>query len=374
MRATATMTRRRQLASIVLKGEAGHDWLVGMLGDDTIEGGAGNDVMFGGMAFRCAVITSLGTSDFDACRPEFAMATKRCIPLDTRQRLLIPSHRGRQSSMGGTAGWPRHLDGDDGNDVIFGGADVDELRGGAGMDYLDAGAGLDLVVEAATDDDVMRGGEGDDELHGGTGIDQVYGDDGDDTLYGDAGNGDEPGWTTSLRWRRSRYAVRLLAPTNVVAIKTLLVGDQLFGGAGGDFLHGNSARKFWSAAGKRLHRRRRIRLVPTTHAGIGPDADADWCRRHCSWAVAAKINSTAVAVTTRSGAVRAPTTSSAKTAVTRSTVAAASTCSSCRLRLVRMATSTPAPTPSMATTAIVEQGDVPDDNATDILAIDGTTA
>lgn len=67
------------------------------------------------------------------------------------------------------------VDGGDGNDLIYGSENADELKGGAGNDHID---GLD-------DSDNLYGGEGNDQLFGGDGDDALSGEGGVDSIYGD---------------------------------------------------------------------------------------------------------------------------------------------------------------------------------------------
>ena len=136
------------------------------------------------------------------------------------------------------------LDGDDtlsggaGVDVMFGGSQRDVLDGGDDADYVDAGSGNDVNVTGGRGDDVVRGGAGDDAVRGGEGIDQVYGDAGDDSLFGDAGTGSNQ-TGQRLFGGAGRDSLFAFAPT---ASSENLTGDQLLGGAGSDFLYGNVRR------------------------------------------------------------------------------------------------------------------------------------
>lgn len=67
--------------------------------------------------------------------------------------------------------------GDETNDTITGGTNIDYIDGLAGNDVLTGGDG----------DDQIQGGSGDDTLYGGNGDDQLNGYIGDDTLYGGSG-------------------------------------------------------------------------------------------------------------------------------------------------------------------------------------------
>ncbi|WP_372894369.1 LEPR-XLL domain-containing protein, partial [Stieleria sp.] len=267
-----------------IHGQGGNDFLIGLDGNDRIWGDGGNDVIFGGIALGLRSDFEFGTSDF-TLPPDFE-AMEAANPTGYVPAFKITPAIMLGASFNGTPNDGRDvLSGGDGNDVMFGGADADELRGDSGFDYLDAGAGLDPVIEGGDGDDVVRGGEGGDVVRGGNGIDQVMGDGGDDTLYGDAGG---PGATGSQGGQRllggpGRDTLYAYAPAisdrPAYGIQTTLLGDQLFGGPGGDFLHGNARREVldggsgndfitgdeFVGAGYQTH----------AEAGIGTEADVD---------------------------------------------------------------------------------------------------
>ena len=85
---------------------------------------------------------------------------------------LIAAEDGAASTLSGLAG----------NDLLFGGSQIDSLAGGTGNDYLDGGAG----------NDKLNGGDGNDVVIGGTGNDVVTSADGEgvDILDGGAGTAD----------------------------------------------------------------------------------------------------------------------------------------------------------------------------------------
>lgn len=145
------------------------------------------------------------------------------------------------------------LDGGDGNDTIRGNFGFDTLRGGGGDDSLDGGAYSDTIfggdgndaIYGAGDGDTAEGGDGDDiiygdyslissgtvlaqgnndTLHGGLGDDVLYGDQGGDVLYGDQGN--------DVLWSGAYNAA-----LGQGAQDAGLERDQLFGGAGVDYLN-----------------------------------------------------------------------------------------------------------------------------------------
>jgi Ca2+-binding RTX toxin-like protein len=79
------------------------------------------------------------------------------------------------------------LVGADGDDVINGYDDQENvIRGGGGNDIL-SGKNLNDTISGDSGDDTLRGNEGDDNLSGGVGNDSLYGGDGNDTIDGGAG-------------------------------------------------------------------------------------------------------------------------------------------------------------------------------------------
>ena len=188
----------------LLEGQADDDFIFAGLGNDSVTGGLGNDVLGGGLAFA------------------------------TRLTYVVNVN----SSRDGDAGDGQDsIFGEDGNDSIYGGADTDSLSGGIGTDFVDAGAGNDVNVSGGDGNDTVRGGAGNDVLHGDNGIDLVFGDGGDDKLFGDAGNGNSQAGQSLFGGdgRDELFAY---------ATSTTTVGDQLFGEADGDSLYGNLGADF----------------------------------------------------------------------------------------------------------------------------------
>jgi len=90
---------------------------------------------------------------------------------------------GDSNTIQGEAGDDR-LFGSLNGDVLEGGADNDTLEGLGGADTLDGGLGGDLLLGG--DDfaaDVLLGGDGNDTLSGGGGADSAFGGDGDDLIF-----------------------------------------------------------------------------------------------------------------------------------------------------------------------------------------------
>lgn len=214
-----------------IRGGGGDDVLIGGFGNDTIIGVGGKNVIWGGVALHSAeqllggfVVPaefSIGTSDVEF--PAF-------VPLVVAGRSLEGSLQdGNDVLRGGT-----------GNDIIFGGGGSDLITGGSGNNYLDGGGGDDEIVGGDAFD-VIRGGTGNDDLRGGAGIDFLYGDDGDDLLRGDAGIGTGVGqilYGQKLFGGSGNDTLWAYAPTFDEA-ERLQRGDHLDGGSGADSLLGN---------------------------------------------------------------------------------------------------------------------------------------
>jgi Ca2+-binding RTX toxin-like protein len=158
------------------------------------------------------------------------------------------------------------LFGDEGDDFMFGGGGRDMLFGGGGSDYLDGGVERDEVFGEGGDD-VVRGGPNDDVVHGDykyengstdfdvggdivsglagdEGIDQVYGDGGTDFLFGDAGRFNAVTGMWEQRGQRLwavRHRLPRLANVGITAApryrrRVVQWGDEMHGGAGRDWL------------------------------------------------------------------------------------------------------------------------------------------
>ena len=223
-------------------GRGGNDWILGQFGDDALFGETGSDVLWGGFVFG-----ALSQSDFDLAFAANFETSPSFDDVEAKHQsgftppLITPSALNGQNAEGRLGDGKDTLRGGDGTDFLFGGDEADSLLGNAGSDYLDAGAGNDTNVHGGTGDDVVRGGSGRDALHGDGGIDQLFGGD-DDNLFGDAGidvNGEHVLAGQRLFGGAGRDSLFAFAPTTDTATELGKVGDQLFGGSGGDFLFGN---------------------------------------------------------------------------------------------------------------------------------------
>ncbi len=97
----------------------------------------------------------------------------------------ISAGAGNDTVMGGAG--DDTINGGDGDDTIVGDIGDDTIGGDGGEDTLLGGAGADNLSGGA-DDDLIVGSTGNDTMSGGDGNDQLVGDDGDDSITGDAGN------------------------------------------------------------------------------------------------------------------------------------------------------------------------------------------
>ncbi len=134
-----------------LTGGAGADTLDGAGGDDVLAGGAGNDVYI--VAAGSVTITELAGEGTDTVRTALAAFT---LAAEVENLVF--------TGTGNFAG-----DGNDGDNLLTGGAGADTLTGGAGNDTLDGGVGIDSLVGGAGDDTYIVDNAGDrvEEVAGG---------------------------------------------------------------------------------------------------------------------------------------------------------------------------------------------------------------
>ncbi len=217
----------------LLVGDDGDDVLVGSSGNDTLRGGAGSDLLWGGDALLAdsAFLPANLTTPPNASEWFFADVPGFETPA------IVPVAVLGLSLDGSSSDGRDRLAGDAGDDWLFGGGDVDDLSGGTGRDYVDGGLGDDSV-QGDGGADVVRGGLGSDVVRGGEGIDQLYGDEGDDFLAGDAGDA-TTGSQQGQRLFGGAGADRLYAFAEAAPAGPSVVGDELHGGADNDTLYGN---------------------------------------------------------------------------------------------------------------------------------------
>lgn len=223
-----------------LEGTPGIDTLVGTSGDDVIRASPGADVIDGGPGvdtFEAGPYTILvGTNwsgqshqggEAQVFDPVTGVSWKityqdleRFVGSPGDDRILSLSYA---TTISGGAGndvigfdmdvGPSYLRGDEGDDVIYGGEDVNDLNGNQGNDTVHGNVSPDWVLGGQGDDvllgyqaadlvygnlgddtcdggagaDIVRGGQGADSLSGGADDDWLSGDRGDDTVTGGAG-------------------------------------------------------------------------------------------------------------------------------------------------------------------------------------------
>lgn len=153
-----------------LYGNAGFDTIIGSEGNDYIDGGRGDDLIFGGLDLSFPDVVNIPDS------------------VDLRPRNNADSIQGNYGNDT-IYGMDDNdtLEGGTGNDVMYGGVDNDSIQGGDGNDVGNGDAGDDWL-EGNTGNDTLNGGAGTDTLDGGLGNDSLSGDAGDDTLIGAEGD------------------------------------------------------------------------------------------------------------------------------------------------------------------------------------------
>ena len=158
-----------------LNGRDGDDRLWGSGGDDILEGGAGADMLNGGAGDDYAYYTNSGVGVLVRLHAAHAVKYGEAEgdTLIDVEHLVGSNHN---DVLAGD-GEDNHLDGADGDDVLYGGpaGGDDEMYGGNGDDRIFGGKG----------NDILTGGEGNDYLKGGPGEDTFIVDGDDmDVLYG----------------------------------------------------------------------------------------------------------------------------------------------------------------------------------------------
>ncbi|MCA9137072.1 MAG: hypothetical protein KDB00_09945, partial [Planctomycetales bacterium] len=264
----------------LLDGRAGDDLLVGGFGDDRLLGGAGRDLMFGGV--MVGVLTNYDDpfdyrlppeyyeteSKYSSNPANFGLLPSATDPFDFyqnnpnryRPRLITPLVTAGQSVFGDINDGADTLQGGTGDDVLFGGGEADVIYGddlqesaGDGADYIDAGGGNDVAVYGGAGEDVILGGHGNDRIDGGTGIDQLYGNEGDDSLVAGRGNPDTGNPAIFVQAGQRLFGGdgrdTLFGWSEGDTSEATRIGDQLFGGAGGDQIYGSLRRDVITGGG-----------------------------------------------------------------------------------------------------------------------------
>ncbi len=256
-----------------IQGSAYGDTLIGSAGADALYGGAGTDYYFGGGG-NDSMFGGSGTDVFDVGSGEGVdsiVGGETGYDMDFLQFsgtgsgvtvTLTGNEAGTYSYGGGGSGTfseieiftgtaqadsmdarlassAVNLQGNAGNDTLWGGSGADVIYGGANNDVLYGGGGND-IVQGDAGNDVMYGGTGDDSILGVSGNDTGYGEDGNDYMvagsegvafYGGAGNDTLSGG----------YAASTLDGGDGNDLITGYAGaDRIDGGAGADSLTGGA--------------------------------------------------------------------------------------------------------------------------------------
>ncbi len=188
-----------------IRGIGGDDTLEGAAGDDSIDAGDGADSAFGGGAEDTVIGASGDDSLYGGGGGDtiFGGDGKDRVDGDGGKDSLFGSSGsdfllgddGNDDLFGGSGS--DYAAGGDGNDTAYGGAGNDIMVGDSGADTLRARTGSDRLKGGSGDDfllfyqygnDQGEGEDGDDIIFGGTGKGVLFGGSGDDSIYGDHGD------------------------------------------------------------------------------------------------------------------------------------------------------------------------------------------
>jgi Ca2+-binding RTX toxin-like protein len=221
-----------------LSGEAGNDVLDGGAGNvDRIDGGAGADELRGGDGIDDLLdyqsrVNAVGvsidgvTNDGEVGEQDNAVSGFEDIRTGDGNDVVVGSENDENISgeLGDDeidgAGGTDVLVGGDGNDRIDGGGGNDSISGEDGDDVASGGAGAD-VIQGSSGNDELMGGTGDDLLSAGAGNNVLHGGDDGDLLFNSGG-------MDSLEGGRGTDGVTFSTPTGVTVN---LVSGSVSGGA-----------------------------------------------------------------------------------------------------------------------------------------------
>lgn len=208
----------------VVKGGSGRDKLIGRAGNDELLGEGGADKLFGGSGRdhltggKGGDILNGGSGRDQA---DYGTATSG-VRADLQNAATNTGDATGDSffsieDLGGSA-FRDILNGDSGNNKIFGQGGRDVLRGRDGDDDLVGGAGRDLLI----------GGAGNDKLNGGNGIDTFVFDEGHDVIRSFSND--------RLKLDDALWNNASLTKAQVLAMATVSGGDTVFDFGGGNTL------------------------------------------------------------------------------------------------------------------------------------------
>jgi Ca2+-binding RTX toxin-like protein len=240
----------------ILEGRGGNDFFDGKGDADAFIGGDGTDtVTYAGRT--TSVVGTIGQGKDDGGTEDIDNLTAASDSKRSDDIRADIEHVIGGSGADVLRGDDGNNTGDNGDDILEGGAGDDSINGGAGVDSINGGAGNDLLEGAAGSDTLISGGDGDDDLEGGDGNDTLSGDGGQDLLDGNSGSDNLNGGGD---FDAADYSSRL---TPVSASADDVPGDgesgegdniasdveDLYGGADDDTLVGNGGDGILDGAG-----------------------------------------------------------------------------------------------------------------------------
>ncbi len=239
-----------------IPGTADNEQLIGTDGNDHLDGGAGEDTLQGGLGDDYYIVNSIGDQVIELANQGFdsVVASVDYTLSDNVENLFLTGNatvgtgNSADNFLVANQSLASTLYGNDGNDVIIGGAGDDTLYGDAGNDHLNGGAGADSLVGGTGDDYYVVDNIGDQVVEAsGGGFDSVVSianytlSDNVENLFlggdGTAGTGNNG----------DNYMVanQSLAST----LNGLDGNDYLIGGAGNDTINGGAGNDYLDGPG-----------------------------------------------------------------------------------------------------------------------------
>ncbi len=194
----------------VLVGNNGHDIIHGLGGHDVLDGGAGRDQLFGGLG------NDLFRPDTGAIGNDFMDGGSDLDTIDYGNSAAVRGVRidlnktSAQDTLGSGVDTIRNVEiifGTNFNDTIRGSSRNEQFWSNNGRDILSGGQGNDGLYAGFNDldGDTLNGDGGDDYLYGGQGADILRGGSGDDRIIGNAGSDQLSGGTGRDRFDFSSF-------------------------------------------------------------------------------------------------------------------------------------------------------------------------
>jgi Ca2+-binding RTX toxin-like protein len=240
-----------------IPGTSDNDILTGTNGNDHLDGGAGNDILEGGLGDDFYVVDNIEDIIKEASGGGFdtvvSIANNYTLSADVENLYLggnatVGTGNSADNFLVANQTSASTLYGNDGNDVIIGGAGADTLYGDAGNDHLNGGAGADSLIGGTGDDYYVVDNIGDQVVEAsGGGFDSVVGI-ANYTLSDNVENlflGGEATVGTGNNGDNYMVANQSLATT----LNGLNGNDYLIGGAGIDTINGGAGNDFLDGRG-----------------------------------------------------------------------------------------------------------------------------